>query len=168
MVQNRDPLLPLHSINHWFHLLNNKNTRIKMHFFPFSRLYGASGHHQGDLSSRLLEPGIWKLSLTSFSCSLLPRTQPRPGLQDGHPLLDPQGHHPASLPQQPTCASSPFHTSHSSLHLWASCSFLVKHSLDFAHVISSIWFFISLIFTHFPGLCSDPVVSRKPCLPTLR
>lgn len=66
----------------------------------------------------------------------------------------------------PTCASSPFHTSHSSLHLWTSHSFLVKHSLDFAHVISSICFFISLIFTHFPGLHSDAVVSRKPCLPT--
>ena len=66
----------------------------------------------------------------------------------------------------PTCASSPFHTSHSSLHLWDSHSFLGKHSLDFAHVISSICFFISLIFTHFPGLHSDAVVSRKPCLPT--
>lgn len=36
---------------------------------------------------------------------------------------------------------------------------------DFVHVISSACFFISLIFSHFPGLSSDAAASRKPCLP---
>lgn len=115
-----------------------------------------------DLSHTLLKQPVIFLKHHSFSQQKLPNTWPLPYLQDVPSLLECQGNHLAFLSRQlhvfliPSLYFTLLFTLLNFFWLLGHAVFGTLHMLFF-----SACFFISLIFTHFPGLNLDTATSKN-------
>lgn len=127
-----------------------------------SVVFVAERYFLGDLLNTLPKQPVIFLKRHSFSWQKPPSTWPPPYLQDDPSLLERQGNHLAFLSCQLHVFLIPFlyftllFTLLNFFWLLGHAVFGTLHMLFF-----SACFFITLIFTHFPGLNLDTAASKK-------